>query len=65
MRLADFILRDMDDILAAWEAFASTLLPAAKRMDSLACATTHGKFFKPWRRIFALPKAVKRKLRNH
>jgi hypothetical protein len=35
MRLADFILRDMGRILLEWEAFAATLLPAAKNMDSL------------------------------
>jgi signal transduction histidine kinase len=36
MRLADFILRDMERIMAQWEAFAGTLLPAAASMDSLA-----------------------------
>jgi signal transduction histidine kinase len=36
MRLADFILHDMESILARWEAFARTLLPAAARLDSLA-----------------------------
>ena len=36
MRLADFILRDMEPILAQWEAFAATLLPAAANMESLA-----------------------------
>jgi signal transduction histidine kinase len=36
MRLGDFILRDMETILRQWEAFASTLLPAAKNMKSLA-----------------------------
>ncbi|NML96640.1 HAMP domain-containing histidine kinase [Paraburkholderia sp. RP-4-7] len=36
MRLADFILRDMEAILVQWEAFASTLLPAAANMQSLA-----------------------------
>jgi signal transduction histidine kinase len=36
MRLADFILRDMELILAQWEAFAGTLLPAAAHMKSLA-----------------------------
>jgi signal transduction histidine kinase len=36
MRLADFILRDMQRIVAQWEAFAVTLLPAAATMDSLA-----------------------------
>lgn len=36
MRLADFIVRDMDTILAQWEAFAGTLLPAAANMRSLA-----------------------------
>jgi hypothetical protein len=36
MPLADFILRDMEDILAQWEAFAGTLLPAAANMRSLA-----------------------------
>ncbi|MGF6758954.1 ATP-binding protein [Paraburkholderia sp. GAS42] len=36
MRLADFILRDMEAILAQWETFAGTLLPAAANMRSLA-----------------------------
>ena len=36
MRLADFILHDMEAILAEWEAFATTLLPAAQDMTSLA-----------------------------
>jgi len=36
MRLADFILRDMGRILAEWEAFATTLLPAARHLNSLA-----------------------------
>ena len=36
MRLADFILRDMEAILVAWEAFASVQLPAARHMKSLA-----------------------------
>ena len=29
MRLADFILRDMESILMEWEAFAATLFPAS------------------------------------
>ncbi|NTZ06475.1 sensor histidine kinase [Burkholderia metallica] len=36
MRLAEFIVRNMEPILAQWEAFAATLLPAARSMDSLA-----------------------------
>jgi signal transduction histidine kinase len=36
MRLAHFILRDMESILVEWEAFASTLLPAAADMTGLA-----------------------------
>jgi signal transduction histidine kinase len=35
MRLADFILRDMETILGQWEAFALTLLPAAADVKSL------------------------------
>lgn len=35
MRLADFIVRDMEPILAEWELFAATLLPAAANMESL------------------------------
>jgi len=35
MRLADFILRDMEGILANWEAFAATRLPAAASMAPL------------------------------
>ena len=36
MRLSDFILRDMEAILAQWEAFAATQLPAATSMKPLA-----------------------------
>jgi signal transduction histidine kinase len=36
MRLGDFILRNMDSIVAQWEAFASTLLPGAAGMTTLA-----------------------------
>jgi signal transduction histidine kinase len=36
MRLADFILRNMEAIVAQWEAFAATLLPAAANMKSPA-----------------------------
>ena len=35
MRLGDFIRRDMERILARWEAFAATRLPAAASMSSL------------------------------
>ncbi|RZF31409.1 sensor histidine kinase [Paraburkholderia sp. UYCP14C] len=35
MRLADFILRDIEPILEHWEAFAATLTPAATRMGSM------------------------------
>ena len=34
MRLADFIVRNMETILVQWEAFAATLLPAARHMNS-------------------------------
>lgn len=34
MRLADFIARDIEQILKHWEAFAATLLPAAGNLDS-------------------------------
>ncbi|MGZ4979457.1 MAG: sensor histidine kinase [Methylobacter sp.] len=36
MRLAEFILTDMDSIVAEWELFAATLLPAAASMTPLA-----------------------------
>lgn len=36
MRLAEFILRDMEAILQEWEAFAATQLPAASTMTPLA-----------------------------
>ena len=36
VRLADFILRDMERIVTQWEVFARTQLPAAARMESLA-----------------------------
>ena len=35
MRLAEFIRENMDAILAEWEAFACTLLPAAAGLTSL------------------------------
>jgi signal transduction histidine kinase len=36
MRLADFILKNMEAILKEWESFAATLLPVAGNMTSLA-----------------------------
>ena len=36
MRLADFILRNMEAIVGEWEEFARTLLPAATSMTTLA-----------------------------
>src|SRR5436190_22615878 len=36
MRLADFILRDMERILVQWEAFASEMQPAAANMTPRA-----------------------------
>jgi len=36
MRLARFILHDLERILAEWEAFAATRLPAANKMTQLA-----------------------------
>lgn len=36
MRLADFILQNMEPILQHWEDFAKTLTPAAEGMDALA-----------------------------
>ncbi|MCA1576418.1 MAG: sensor histidine kinase [Acidobacteria bacterium] len=36
MRLADFILQDMETILEEWEKFAATLFPAAEGMTPLA-----------------------------
>ena len=36
MRLAEFILQEMEAILAEWEAFAASLLPAAEGMTPLA-----------------------------
>ncbi|MGE5116067.1 MAG: sensor histidine kinase, partial [Betaproteobacteria bacterium] len=36
MRLADFILMNMEAIVVEWEEFAASLLPAAKGMSSLA-----------------------------
>ena len=35
MRLGEFITREMETILVAWEAFAATRLPAAEHMGSL------------------------------
>lgn len=34
MRLSEFIERDMNSILAVWDSFAATLLPAAAEMDA-------------------------------
>jgi signal transduction histidine kinase len=36
VRLADFISRELEPILAQWEAFAATLMPAAANMEALA-----------------------------
>lgn len=41
MRLADFILRDMETILVQWEAFTGTQLPAAASMNQ-RIARPHG-----------------------
>ena len=38
MRLADFILRDMESILVEWEAFAATLLPGCGEHDPTGLA---------------------------
>lgn len=35
MKLAKFIINDMEQILAEWDAFARTLMPEARRMSSL------------------------------
>jgi hypothetical protein len=43
MRLADFILRDMETILVQWEAFAGTLLPTAADLKPLRCETMHNR----------------------
>ena len=47
MRLADFILQDMEPILAHWEAFAATLLPAAENMGALGSV----RLTRLWRKI--------------
>lgn len=36
MRLAEFILENVEPILQQWEDFAATLTPAADGMDSIA-----------------------------
>ena len=36
MRLADFILSDLEAILTRWQAFAATNMPAAAHMNALA-----------------------------
>lgn len=36
MRLADFIIANSEEILADWESFARTLLPAASGLDAEA-----------------------------
>ena len=36
MRLADFILENIEPILQQWEDFAKTMTPAANGMDSVA-----------------------------
>jgi len=36
MRLADFILRNMETILTEWDVFAASALPAGRRMDQRA-----------------------------
>jgi signal transduction histidine kinase len=46
MRLSEFILHDMEHILAEWEDFAATLLPAASGMSSLALRDHAGAILK-------------------
>src|SRR4029453_402851 len=53
MRLADFILRDMERILAEWEGFAATRLPAAADMNSLGLRDPAQQILEPGAR--ALP----------
>ena len=44
MRLANFILRNMETILGEWEQFAATLLPGAAGMTSLALRNHRKRF---------------------
>lgn len=61
MRLADFILHNMEIILGEWEAFARTLLPAAAGMTSLALRDDAKHIWRPWPKICQRPR--RRKLR--
>lgn len=38
MRLAEFIVQDVENILEVWDAFAASQAPAATRMDTAAAA---------------------------
>lgn len=55
MRLAFFILRDIDQILAEWETFAATRVPAASSMTSLALRNHADKILKAIARDLSTP----------
>lgn len=46
MRLADFIVRDMEAILKEWETFAASLLPTARGMTKAALRDHAGAILK-------------------
>jgi hypothetical protein len=64
MRLADFILFDMEGILKDWQTFAGAQLPAAASMNALALRDTLSKSWKRLRRTSCSPRHGLSKLRN-
>lgn len=55
IRLAEFIQRDMGHIVAQWETFARTQLPAAKKMESLALRDHAGQILGAIARDLGMP----------
>lgn len=62
MRLAHFILRDMERILAEWEAFAATRLPAANKMTRLALRNHADKILRAIARDLSTPQSAAEQL---
>jgi hypothetical protein len=65
MRLVDFISRNAEPILAHWEAFAGSLLPAATNMGSPGLRDHAQQILQAVERICGLRRPGKPSARNH
>ncbi|MGF6761333.1 hypothetical protein P3T24_001646 [Paraburkholderia sp. GAS33] len=64
MRLADFISQGMEPILAQWEAFAASLLPAAANIESPGSRDQAEQIRTPWQRTCGTGKPGKPSAKN-